>query len=243
MTEDFEVKIEKTKYAKYNMEENRDFIPYKIAVRLKQSIRFSVLLDLRSTEVNDGQNYDQNTLKMLDHYDDHCKHHGHFIPFQEWDHDYESYPILRNHKIKSLESMIKFFIDRKYKISLAKGMMLVMEQAVLLVSLLSMILKANVFSFVYLIFIMKFFRCETKVHLLVRMNYYIAFLLAGQYFMMLINLTSSTSPQPFPYLMDNYPHMYENEDPTIIPFAIPFFYHYKPFRDLNLCYFLGIGVS
>jgi hypothetical protein len=37
--------------------------------------------------------------------------------------------------------------------------------------------------------------------------------------------------------------MYGNENPETIPYSIPFFYHYVPFRDLNLSYFLGIGVS
>lgn len=46
---------------------------------------------------------------------------------KDFDHDYESYPILRNHKIRLIEMMIKSFIDRKYKISFMKGMMILME--------------------------------------------------------------------------------------------------------------------
>jgi len=44
-------------------------------------------------------------------------------------------------------------------------------------------------------------------------------------------------------LLENYPHIYGNEDFNIIPYGIPFFYQYAPFKDLNLSYFLGIGVS
>jgi len=37
-------------------------------------------------------------------------------------------------------------------------------------------------------------------------------------------------------MIDSYSH-------ATIPYSIPVFYHYKPFRDLNLSYFLGVGVS
>lgn len=42
---------------------------------------------------------DEQTKKMLDSYDEYCDKHGHFIPMSEFHHDYESYPILRTHKI------------------------------------------------------------------------------------------------------------------------------------------------
>jgi len=35
--------------------------------------------------------------------------------------DYESFPVLRKHKIDSLRAMVQEAVDRKYKISLAKG--------------------------------------------------------------------------------------------------------------------------
>jgi hypothetical protein len=74
------------------------------------------------------------------------------------------------------------------------------------------------------------------------MNFYIATMFMIQYSTFLFNLTSGTSPQPYPNKLENYPHLYDEEDITHIPYAIPFFYQYKPFRDLNLSYFLGIGV-
>jgi hypothetical protein len=43
-------------------------------------------------------------------------------------------------------------------------------------------------------------------------------------------------------MLDNYPIIYRESDRKI-PYAIPFFYQYESFKDLNLCYFLGIGVS
>lgn len=113
----------------------------------------------------------------------------------------------------------------------------------MLVILIQMILKANIFSFVYLIFIIKFFLSESKVVLLIKINYYVGVLLVVQYTMFLLNLTSATSPQPFPYLLNNYPHIYDYEDFKFIPYGLPLFYRYAPFRDLNLSYFLGVGVS
>lgn len=64
---------------------------------------------------------------MLEEYENFCKKHGHFVPMHDFSYDYESYPILRNHKIKQLEMILKGFVDRKYKISFMKGMMMVME--------------------------------------------------------------------------------------------------------------------
>lgn len=139
--------------------------------------------------------------------------------------------------------MLKMYVNRKYKISFAKGMQMVMEQLVLLISMVSMILKANIFSFIYLVFIYKFFSSPTKVRLLVRMNFYIAMLFFTQYLLYIFNLTSGTSPQPFPKKLINYPHIYSNEDIYKIKYAIPVFYKYECFRDLDFSYLLGIGVS
>ena len=65
---------------------------------------------------------------------------------------------------------------------------------ILLVSMVSMILKSNVFSFVYLVFIYRYVTCPSKVRLLVRMSRYIALMFTVQYLLYILNLTSSTSP-------------------------------------------------
>lgn len=117
----------KRKEAKYTIQENRDFIPYRVAIRLKESIKFSVQLDYRSKDLNNGQNLDDETVKMLDQYEKDCDRKGEFIPFHEWNYDYESYPVLRHHKIRLLEIILKSFIDRKYKISFCKGMKILIE--------------------------------------------------------------------------------------------------------------------
>ena len=41
------------------MTENLDFIPFKIAKRLKETIMFTVLLDSKSKDVNGGSELDQ----------------------------------------------------------------------------------------------------------------------------------------------------------------------------------------
>lgn len=173
------------------MIENRDFLPYNIAIRIKQAIEFSVKLDYRDPELN----LDQETSIMLDDYDNMSREHSdHFYAFEESNYDYESYPALKKHKIELLETMLKRYINRKYKISFSKGMQLGIECLILLVSMVSMLLKANVFSFVYLVFIYRYFTCPSKVRLLVRMSHYIAFMFTAQYLLYILNLTSSTSP-------------------------------------------------
>ena len=94
---------------------------------MKETITFTVLLDSKSKDVNGGSELDQQTLDMLEKYEKECNQHGHFVPMKDFEYDYESYPILKSHKIKLMEMMLKSFIDRKYKISFMKGMMLLME--------------------------------------------------------------------------------------------------------------------
>ena len=101
------------------MIENRDFLPYNIAIRMKQAIQFSVKLDYRDPELN----LDEETNTMLNDYDLVSKDHSdHFHPFEESNYDYESYPALKKHKIELLEIMLKSYINRKYKISFSKGL-------------------------------------------------------------------------------------------------------------------------
>ena len=66
------------------MIENRDFLPYNIAIRIKQAIEFSVKLDYRDPELN----LDQEELTMLDDYDSKSRAHSdHFYAFEESHYD------------------------------------------------------------------------------------------------------------------------------------------------------------
>ena len=50
------------------MREIRNFIPYKVAVRIKESIRFSVMLDGRASDLG----IDDHTKTLLDKWDKYC---------------------------------------------------------------------------------------------------------------------------------------------------------------------------
>ena len=86
--------------------------------------------------------------------------------------DYESFPVLRRHKIESLRKILKQAVDRKYLISLAKGVQLLMEASIILVLMISLELKANMISVFFLLFIFKFSISVSKTALLVRFNTY-----------------------------------------------------------------------
>jgi len=93
--------------------------------------------------------------------------------------DYESIEVLKHYKIKQLEFILRAGIERKYKISFMKGMQLAFESLILLVLMISVVLKANLFSLIYVAFIVKFLVSRGKTHLLVRMIIYISICLVA----------------------------------------------------------------
>lgn len=102
-------------------------MPYKQAVRIREAITFCVKLDGRCLDLT----IDNTTRSMLDEFDGRCKaakraeanRTGSSLHSMEAaGYDYESFPVLRDHKISLLELMLKQAIDRKYKISFLKGM-------------------------------------------------------------------------------------------------------------------------
>lgn len=125
--------------------------------------------------------------------------------------DYETVPALRDYKIGWLETILKQAVDRKYKISLAKGAQIVFEVIMIMLLMTSLVLKSNSISFVYLIFVIKSVMTNRKSALLVRINIYSSIFLAIQYALYVLNLTQNTSPAPFPKGFDSYP---ENPDPN-----------------------------
>ena len=108
------------------------------------------------------------------------------------------------------EKILKQAIDTKYKISLSKGMQMVFESICLLVLMISITLKANIFSIVYLTFIFKYVFSKGKTELLVRMATYISICLSLQYLLFMLNLTTATSPAPFPAQFAGYPYLKGN---------------------------------
>ena len=82
--------------------------------------------------------------------------------------DYESIPALRDYKIQCLEKALEDNVERKYRISLAKGMQLALENFIMLILMASLIMKANLFSLMYLVFLIKFACTNNKTDLLIR---------------------------------------------------------------------------
>lgn len=66
---------------------------------------------------------------------------------------------------------------------------------------------------------------------------------ALQYLLYTLNLTSTSSPAPFPEGFEMFP---KNEDPNDLSIKYPFpvFFKFEVFREnMNICYLLGIGVD
>lgn len=147
--------------------------------------------------------------------------------------------------------IIKENVDRKYKISFFKGVQLILESVILLILMISAMLKANVISLIYLIFILKYMVSYQKSQLLVRLCIYISSLLFIQYMLFVLNLTAQSSPCPYPSQFHYYPQHYNLTTNQTIPYsedssikyAIPIFFHYETFRDLKLSYLIGVGID
>jgi membrane-associated HD superfamily phosphohydrolase len=71
--------------------------------------------------------------------------------------------------------------------------------------MISLMLKANFVSLIFLVFIFRFAFSNTKSEVLVRANTYFCFLFIAMYFLYLINLTSKSQVQEFPTGLKHYP--------------------------------------
>ena len=82
-----------------------------------------------------------------------------------------------------------------------------------------------------MIFIYKFLVTKYKTQLLVRVNVYMSIMFFIQYTMFVLNLTSVTSPNPYPPGLINYPRNTDHDDLSI-RYNIPIFFHFPAFKDL-----------
>jgi hypothetical protein len=176
---DKEAKMHEKELRRQGVREIRNFIPYRVALRVQEAIRFSVMLDGRAEELK----IDSQTSGLLDKWDKYCydvnypkrKH----VTIQEFVkehinidptiHDYEEYDVLKDHKIKLLQSQIEEAISRKYRISFARGVRIFYEQCILFLLMMAMLLKSNVYSIIYLLYVIKYMLTETKLFLLIRL--------------------------------------------------------------------------
>jgi len=112
--------------------------------------------------------------------------------------------------------------------------------------MISLVMKANFWSIVYLIFVFKYTCTRNKTKLLVRITSYLSWSLLIQYTLFLLNLTAGSSPQPFPKIgkptLRNYPFGFMTGN--MPDFPVPIFFHFAAFRDnLMLSYMLGVGID
>jgi hypothetical protein len=142
-----------------------------------------------------------------------------------------------------LETLIRDGINRKYKISFAKGMQMIEECLVLFVLMVSVILKANIFSLFYLSLIYKYIQSRSKQEMLGRMVIYMSLAFITQYALYVFNLTDGSAPASFPPSLNCYPKNDKNPHNYDITYAIPLFFHFNVFRDLNLSYMMGVGID
>lgn len=78
-----------------------NFVPHNVAVRIKKAVEFTVKLDGRCPELRIQD--DKQTLDVLAQFDEMSKSDKSIITFEDANIDYESVPVLRDHKIKCLK--------------------------------------------------------------------------------------------------------------------------------------------
>lgn len=88
--------------------------------------------------------------------------------------EYEAIAPLKEYKINYLEKTIAEAVQSKYKISFYKGVQIGMESLILFILMISVVLKANIFSMVYFIFIIRYLTVKGKTQLLVHATVIIA---------------------------------------------------------------------
>ena len=154
----------------------------------------------------------------------------------------ESFPILRDYKIKFLRDLLSEAVDRKYKISFHKGMQFAFEALIVFVLMVSIVLKSNILSIIYLLFVFKYIQCRSKVQLLVHLAATISITFVAQYLLLVINLTHHVSPSPYPFQFSSYP-LSEEGGKLNIKYLFPYFYNLEVFKDLRLTYLIGVTIE
>jgi hypothetical protein len=159
-------------------------------------------------------------------------------------------PLFREHKIIQLEELLSRAIATKYKISLFKGMQMVAQSLIMLILACSMMVRGDVFALVYLVFVIRMMTAnhDMQMQVMVRLVFYCSFTILFTYFVTVLNLTSSFSPVPMPDGLENYPLEDSNTDGLNLleetgKYVIPVFFKMDAFKELRVCYLLGVGVE
>lgn len=97
-----------------------------------------------------------------------------------------------------LKTVLVNGIKKKYNSKLKVGMRIATEQITLLLLLLSCAYKCNIISILYMISLLFFLIKKDKTRNMIILTHVFGYLIAIQYFFLLMNLTTKSSPQKFP---------------------------------------------
>jgi len=89
-------------------------------------------------------------------------------------------------------------VNRRYSYEMWGGLRLLFEQMSLMLLLFNVIIKCNIVSLIYLILVTNYLLRRSKEKAMRVMVYTIGAIFILQYWLYLMNLTSQSSPTPFP---------------------------------------------
>jgi hypothetical protein len=89
-------------------------------------------------------------------------------------------------------------VNRRYSYEMWGGLRLAFEQLSLMLLLFNVIIKCNIVSLIYLILVTNYLLRNSKQRAMRNMVYIIGTIFILQYWVYLLNLTSQSSPTPFP---------------------------------------------
>ena len=117
------------------------------------------------------------------------------------------------------------------------GLRLLFQQMSLMLLLFNVIIKCNIVSLIYLILVTNYLLRHSKPRAMRNMVYIIGAIFILQYWIYLMNLTSQSSPTPFPE------EPYPNEQYPQGKYLIPIMYKLEFGRVMQNAYWYSFGVE
>ncbi len=112
-------------------------------------------------------------------------------------------------------------VNRRYSYEMWGGIRLLFEQASLFLLMLNVVIKCNIASLIHLTLVTNYLWRENKQTAMRNMVYILGPLFFFQYWMYLLNLTSESSPTPFPTMP------YPDKDDPYGKHLIPIMYKFE----------------
>jgi len=106
---------------------------------------------------------------------------------------------------------------------------MVAENFIMMLMMISLVLKCNLFSLAYLLLVLRYSSVDSKTDYLIRMIYYLAICLLTNYFLILLNLNPKISPRPFPSPFKEFPADWIGDDDKPKNLT-PFFFNFQYIR-------------